>query len=70
MGHGIHATFFGFADPQTTFRGAGDFQPSGTGRQDRSMDNHILNRVNSYIKVRKERTEAFAIILIVLPNDW
>ena len=33
------------------------------------MDNQILNRVNSYIKVRKERTEAFAIILIVLLND-
>jgi hypothetical protein len=33
------------------------------------MDNQILNRVNSHIKVRKERTEAFAIILIVLLND-
>jgi hypothetical protein len=33
------------------------------------MDNHILKRVNSYIKARKERTEAFAIILIVLLNN-
>ena len=31
---------------------------SGLGR---SMDNQMLNRVNSYIKARKERTEAFAI---------
>jgi hypothetical protein len=36
---------------------------------DRSMDNHILKRVNSYIKVRKERTEACAIILIVLLHN-
>jgi hypothetical protein len=33
------------------------------------MDNHILNRVNSYIKVRKERTEAFPIILIVFLDE-
>jgi len=38
-------------------------------QKNRSMDNHILKRVNSYIKVRKERTEAFTIILIVLLND-
>ncbi len=33
------------------------------------MDNHILNRVNSYIKVRKESTEAFTIIFLFLLND-
>ncbi len=33
------------------------------------MDNHILKRVNSHIKVRKERTEAFAIILLLMLND-
>ncbi len=34
------------------------------------MDNHILNRVNSYIKARKERTEFIVIKLIGWMNDW
>jgi len=33
------------------------------------MDNHILNRMNSYIKARKERTEAFTIKSSGLLND-
>ena len=36
----------------------------------RSMDNHLLNRVNSCIKVRKERTEAFIVKTTVALNNW